>query len=121
MYHCRLILETETEPGTKSSFHYLWVQVGPQVKKKKKKDTKHLNNGPFELNNGLVKLCYLEASCIQQPANQILLSVNRTDLPKGNHETEGMVVLQKYSFRTANLTKTVLISSMSSNLIFQTK
>ena len=23
LYHCRLILETETEPGTKSRFHYL--------------------------------------------------------------------------------------------------
>ena len=25
--HCRLILETETEPGTKSCFHYLCLQV----------------------------------------------------------------------------------------------
>ena len=26
-YHCRLILETETEPGTKSRFHYLCCTV----------------------------------------------------------------------------------------------
>ena len=27
LHHCRLILETETEPGTKSSFHYLCPKV----------------------------------------------------------------------------------------------
>ena len=27
LYHCRLILETETVPGTKSRFHYLCFQV----------------------------------------------------------------------------------------------
>ena len=26
-YHCRLLLETETEPGTKSRFHSLWIRV----------------------------------------------------------------------------------------------
>ena len=26
-HHCRLILETETEPGTKSYFHYLCIVV----------------------------------------------------------------------------------------------
>ena len=28
--HCRLILETETEPGTKSRFHYLCFKVTPK-------------------------------------------------------------------------------------------
>ena len=30
--HCRLILETETEPGTKSCVHYLCPQVADQQK-----------------------------------------------------------------------------------------
>ena len=28
LHHCRLILETEMEPGTKSCFHYLCLGVG---------------------------------------------------------------------------------------------
>ena len=31
LHHCRLILETETEPGTKSRFHYLCLGVGPML------------------------------------------------------------------------------------------
>ena len=27
LHHCRLILETETEPGKKSSFHYLCIKA----------------------------------------------------------------------------------------------
>ena len=30
-YHCRLILETETEPGTKSRFHYLCLSGTPSL------------------------------------------------------------------------------------------
>ena len=31
-YHCRLLLETETEPGTKSRFHYLCLEVHAHTK-----------------------------------------------------------------------------------------
>ena len=44
--HCRLILETETEPGTKSRFHYLWGRGDclSLLYKNKKADTQSIKN-----------------------------------------------------------------------------